>query len=205
MYAGLSRYIEEFKAGIEAISEARKQQLKKIALYIQTREQSGEPANLTFICTHNSRRSHMGQIWAATAASYYGISENIYTFSGGTEATAFHPRAVAAIESAGFKVRNPGGNNPHYEVTFADDGRKMECFSKRYDDEFNPRENFVAVMTCSEAEKNCPFIPGAALRVAIPYQDPKLADGTDAAAAQYDERCKQIATEMFYMMSQVKA
>ncbi len=204
MYSELSSYIESITAEMESISEERKKQLKKIALYVETKKKSGEPANLTFICTHNSRRSHMSQIWAATAAAWYDIEDGINTYSGGTEATAFNPRAVAAIERAGFKVENPGGENPHYKVNYDDNGKVMECFSKKYDDPGNANENFAAIMTCSDADKNCPFIPGASLRVPIPYVDPKESDGTEQEAANYDERCRQIATEMFYLMSQVK-
>lgn len=205
LYPQLSNYITSVVAGLDAIPQERKNQLKKIALFVQTKKQSNEPANLNFICTHNSRRSHMSQIWAAAAASFYGVEEGLNTYSGGTEATAFNPRAVEAIKRAGFKVENPGGENPHYKVTYSENGKVMECFSKKYDDPINVNENFVAVMTCSEADKNCPAIPGASLRVPIPYEDPKKADGTAQEAAAYDERCKQIATEMFYLMSQVKS
>ncbi len=205
MYPTLGSYIESVLAGMDAIPEDRKKELKKLALFVKTKQQSGEPANLVFICTHNSRRSHFGQLWAATAANYYGLGGNIHTFSGGTESTAFNPRAVAAAERAGFKIHNPGGDNPRYILTFADNGPEMVCFSKKYDDGFNPQENFAAVMTCSDADKNCPFIPGASLRVPVKYEDPKVADGTPEETARYDERCKQIATEMFYMMSQAKA
>ncbi|MDN3690255.1 protein-tyrosine-phosphatase [Cyclobacterium jeungdonense] len=204
MYPELSQYIESVLAGIDAIPNDRKDQLKKIALYVQTKKKSNEPANLTFICTHNSRRSHLSQIWAATAAAYYGVEEGVHTYSGGTEATAFNPRAVAAIERAGFRVNHTKGDNPRYKVSFSENGEEVECFSKKYDDAFNASENFAAIMTCSEADKSCPFIPGASLRVPIPYVDPKEADGTEQEAAVYDERTKQIATEMFYMMSQVK-
>ena len=147
----------------------------------------------------------MSQIWAATAAAYYGIKDGVNTYSGGTEATAFNPRAVAAMERAGFKVESPGGQNPHYQLTYNKNDQILECWSKKYDDPANANENFAAVMTCSQADKNCPFIPGATLRVPIPYEDPKIADGTAQEVAKYDERCRQIATEMFYMMSQVKA
>jgi len=145
----------------------------------------------------------MGQIWGATAAYYFGISDGINTYSGGTEATAFNQNAVAAVKRAGFRVENPGGDNPQYQVTHEDGGPAMVCFSKKYDEPPNPEDNFVAVMTCSQADVDCPFISGAVLRVAIPYEDPKAADGTDRETATYDERCKQIATEMFYLMSQV--
>lgn len=203
MYPELSGYIESVVANMDAIPQERKNELKKIALFVKTKKQSNESANLTFICTHNSRRSHLSQLWASTAAAYYGIQEGINTYSGGTEVTAFNPRAVAAIERAGFEVQNPGGDNPHYQITFSENGQVMECFSKKYDHPTNADENFVAVMTCSEADKNCPFIPGASLRVPIPYEDPKESDGSEQETAIYDERCKQIATEMFYIMSQV--
>lgn len=205
MYPKLTSYIQDVQEGMEFIPEARKQQLEEIALFIKAKKQPGEPANLIFICTHNSRRSHLSQIWAATAASHYGVEAHIRTFSGGTEATEFNPRAVAAVQRAGFKVEDPGGENPHYRVSFSEEGPAMECFSKKYDDPYNARENFAAVMTCTDADENCPFIPGAALRISVPYEDPKAADHTPEEAARYDERCRQIATEMFYLMSQTMA
>ncbi len=204
MYTPLSEYINGLLPDMEAIPQERKSQLKEIALYIQTKKQLNEPANLIFICTHNSRRSHLSQIWSATAAHYYGVGDNINNFSGGTEATAFNPRAVASVERAGFIVENPGGDNPHYKVNFGPGGTTIECFSKKYDDAANPSKNFAAIMTCSEADKNCPFIPGASMRLPIPYEDPKNSDGTPEETVAYDARCRQIATEMFYMMSQVK-
>ena len=77
------------------------------------------------------------------------------------------------------------------------------AFSKVYDAPVNPSEGFVAVMTCTQADEDCPYIPGAALRVALPYDDPKASDGSTAEAATYDERCRQIATEMFYLFRSV--
>lgn len=210
MYTKLSKYIDSAAAETDAIPHERKEKLKEIANFVRSRINSNETANLTFICTHNSRRSHLGQIWAAAAASFYGIEEGVETFSGGTEATAFNPRAVAAIGRAGFRVENPGvenplyRNNPHYKVTYAENGKVLECFSKKYDDPFNANENFAAIMTCSEADEACPYIPGADLRMPIPYVDPKESDGTEQEASTYDARCLQIATEMLYMMSQVK-
>lgn len=199
----LRRHIASILSGGQQIGEARQEALLKISRYVEARLERGEPANLTFICTHNSRRSHFGQIWAAAAAAWYGI-DGVQTFSGGTEATAFNPRAVAATERAGFRVGKPGGDNPHYQVSFKEGGPALECFSKKYDDPFNPQRNFAAVMTCSEADENCPFIPGASLRVSLPYVDPKEADGTPQEAARYDERCRQIAGEMFFVFSNAR-
>lgn len=205
MFPELARYIQSLLPGMDEIPENRKELLQEVAAYIREKKQSNEPANLTFICTHNSRRSHLSQIWAATAAAYFGLEADTYTYSGGTETTAFNPRAVAAIERAGFRINHGKGDNPRYKVQFSEEGPVIECFSKKYNDPFNPSENFAAIMTCSDADKNCPFIPGASLRLPIPYVDPKAADGTTEEAAVYDERTKQIATEMFYLMSQVES
>lgn len=197
-------YAEKAIAEFEQIPEARQQALKKIALYVRSQQAAGQAARLTFICTHNSRRSHISQIWSAAAAAYYGIA-GVETYSGGTEVTAFNPRAVKAMQEAGFaiEVAEPG-DNPVYAVAYADRAASLKAYSKKYDAEGNPTENFCAVMTCSDADKNCPTIPGASLRVAIPYEDPKNFDGTEQEAAQYAARTSQIAREMFYLFSQVQ-
>jgi arsenate reductase len=198
----LAQYTKALAKDFDAIPADRKQTLDKLALFVRTKRASGEKAKLVFICTHNSRRSHMSQLWSTVAAASYGI-DNVETFSGGVETTAFNPRAVAALERAGFRITNPGGENPHYKVSFAKNRPPVEAFSKKYDDATNPHENFAAVMTCTQADKNCPSIQGASLRVALPFEDPKVSDGTPKEAATYDQRAKQIATEMFYFFSRV--
>ena len=202
LHPKLASYVQDLLPEMASVPDERKERLKKLASFIRSKVGSDEPANLVFICTHNSRRSHMGQLWAATAAAYYGVN-GVRTYSGGTESTAFNPRAVAAMRRAGFEIEGGGGNNPHYMATYAADGPEQECFSKKYDDDFNPSENFAAVMTCSQADQSCPIVRGASLRVAIPYDDPKASDGTSEETATYDERSQQIATEMFYLFSQV--
>lgn len=191
MYPSIYSYIQSLTPEMKLIPRPRQELLLRLA------EQVQPGASLTFICTHNSRRSHFGQIWAAVAAAWYGV-EGVKTYSGGTEATAFNPRAVAALERAGFRVENPGGANPVYQVFFSETRPPLECFSKTFDDPVNPASGFAAVMTCSDADENCPFIPGAAVRIPLTYEDPKEADGTPEETARYDERCRQIAVEMFY-------
>lgn len=203
LVGNLKNYIEGIEADFTQIPDERKDQLKKLALYVKTKSTSNEPSNLIFICTHNSRRSHMSQLWAQTAAYHYGI-KNVYCFSGGTEATAFNPRSVRALRKAGFEIEQTDStSNPVYLVTYAKGEEPVKGFSKKYFDEFNPQENFVAVMTCSHADKTCPQVNGATLRVPIPYEDPKVADNTPQEEAKYDERCRQIAVEMFFLFSQV--
>lgn len=197
-------YVEKVANEYEQIPEERQRALKKIALYVQSKVKAGEDAKLTFICTHNSRRSHMSQIWAQVAAHYYDVPQ-VKTFSGGTEATAFNPRAVKAMQKAGLNITKLNqAENPSYEVKYAENAAPMKAYSKVYDADGNPNQDFAAIMTCSQADKNCPFIPGASLRIPIPYEDPKAFDGTDKEAKAYQERCHQIAREMFYLFSQVK-
>ena len=192
--------IQEFNQ----IPELRKTQLQKIAKYVKERTQAGQPARLTFICTHNSRRSHMSQIWAAAAARHYGV-KGVEVFSGGTEATAFNPRAVAALQRAGFKIEiAEEGKNTRFAVRFQETGDSLVCHSKVYNSPPNPQKDFCAVLTCSQADKACPVVEGASVRVAVPFEDPKVADSTPAEVATYDERCGQIAREMLYIFSQVE-
>jgi arsenate reductase len=202
MLTMLEHYMRRAMLRVDGIPDERKRLLDDVAAFVSSKRRASELAELTFICTHNSRRSQMGQVWAATAAAHHGI-DGVRTYSGGTEATAFNPRAVAALQRAGFVIENPGGQNPHYLVRFAETGPTMECFSKTYDDPTNPDQGFAAIMTCSDADEACPVVFGAALRVPLRYDDPKVADGTSEEAAAYDERCLQIATEMLYLFSRV--
>lgn len=200
----LRSYIESVQKEVDQIPDDRKQQLKKIALFIQTKLAAKEPAHIMFICTHNSRRSHTSQIWAQTLAAYHGL-HGVKTFSAGTEVTAFNDRAVKALQRAGFTIaKSADGNNPVYSVQYASDAEPIKAFSKLMNDAVNPQSNFCAVMNCSHADQNCPFVPGALLRVSTPYDDPKDFDGTPQETAKYDERCRQIACEMAYLFSHVR-
>jgi len=199
----LQEYAGSFMTRFKTIPESRKKDLDKVAEFISDHLSRNGTASLTFICTHNSRRSHMGQIWAQAAASFFGV-EGIQTFSGGTEATAFNPNAVKAMKEAGFDIISAGNpQNPIYRVSYAFDQAPMRVFSKKYDDASNPQKDICAIMTCSDADENCPFIPGAALRISITYEDPKAYDATPHEAKAYADRSFQIGTEMFYLFDKV--
>lgn len=191
--------IQEF----DQIPALRKEVLEKVAGYVKSKMETNQPIRLIFICTHNSRRSHISQIWAQVAAYYYGVAQ-VETFSGGTEATAFNPNAVKAMSEAGLEITVvKEGTNPLYEVKYAGDAPAMTVFSKVYDEAGNPKADFAAIMTCSHADANCPFIPGATLRIPVTYEDPKNFDGTPQQDQAYAERSRQIAREMFYLFSKV--
>lgn len=200
----LSSYISDVQLELDLIPVDRRAELEQIVGFIQRRRRAGEIARLVFICTHNSRRSHLAQLWCQTAAHAYGLS-GVETYSGGTEATAFNPRAVAALERAGFRITTGDeGPNPRYSVCFSDTAEPMVCFSKVYEHPPNPKEDFCAVMTCSAADEGCPVVFGASERIAIPYDDPKDSDGSEIEERTYDERCRQIAREMLYVTSRAE-
>ena len=189
---------------IDAITEDRKQVLQALIDFVQTKVNAKEEIRANFICTHNSRRSHLSQIWAQTMASYYGI-KNVRTYSGGTEATAMFQKVGETLINQGFEIQKIANvNNPIYAIKYDDNSHPIIAFSKKYDDAFNPKSNFAAIMTCSHADGNCPFIAGAEKRIPITYEDPKLFDNTNQQNEKYEERSLQIATEMSYVFSQIK-
>ena len=186
------------------ISNERKSELQPLIDFIQGKVSTNNNINLNFICTHNSRRSHLSQVWAQVAAHYFNV-KNVYCYSGGTEATALFPMAAKALELAGLKVNNlSDGNNPVYSIKYAENEHPIIAFSKTYDNEFNPKSEFAAIMTCNNADVGCPFIPGAEKRIPVKYDDPKAFDNTPQQAEKYTERSNQIASEMLYVFSQIK-
>jgi len=188
----------------DGVSPERKALLDKIAATIASRLKQGNDANLTFVCTHNSRRSHLSQIWAQTAAYYYGL-DRVYAFSGGTEKTACNHRTIAALRRAGFSiVKSTENKNPVYLVQYSDSRPPVRAYSKIYNSDDNPTKDFIVFMTCSQADKTCPLVTGALARYALLYVDPKVSDDTPEEASTYDARSKEIAREMFYMMSKVR-
>ena len=203
MIASIKTYCDELIKEFDSIPSERKILLEKIAQYIQQKIQEDKPIQLVYVCTHNSRRSHFGQIWAQVAAYYYHVS-NVKSFSGGTEATAFNTNAINAVKRVGFDVKKTTDTvNPIFHLHYSASEKPIECFSKVYNDDVNPKHEFAAIMTCSDAEENCPFIPGVELRIGTTYDDPKAFDNTPLPDAKYDERCKQIALETFYVFSKI--
>jgi hypothetical protein len=201
LYPKLESQLKDFEKEFQNIPEERKENLQDLADYIRRKRANGKSVLLNFICTHNSRRSHISQLWAQAAAAYYGI-DGVQCYSGGTEATAFNPRAVKAMREAGFMIATvKEGNNPVYEVRYSDEAPALNVFSKKYEEGGNPTTGFAAIMTCSEADQNCPIVRGADYRIGLPYEDPKAFDGTPEEEAMYRERVHQIGVEIGYAFS----
>lgn len=189
----------------KSISEERKAILQPLTDFIQAKVLNNQEIRINFICTHNSRRSHLSQVWAQTMAKYFNI-KNVFCYSGGTEATALFPMVAETLKNSGFEVKTISkGNNPIYSIKYADNEHPIIGFSKKLDDDFNPKSEFAAIMTCSQADGGCPFIAGAEQRIPITFQDPKAFDNTPQQAEKYNERSLQIATELFYVFSQINS
>lgn len=193
-------------AGLDTaqISDGRRQILRPLVDYIQSKVDTGEEIRLNFVCTHNSRRSHLSQVWAQALACHHQIPR-VACYSGGTEATAVFPSALQALQASGFQIYAlSDGPNPVYSIKYADGRHPVIGFSKRLDAAFNPQSGFAAIMVCSQADEACPFVLGTEARIPITYEDPKAFDHTPLQAAKYLERSLQIATELFHVFSEIK-
>lgn len=202
MNTSLQKIIDQIS--LKYISPERKAVLQPLVDYIQNKANNQQEIRLNFICTHNSRRSHLSQIWAQTMAFHFNVS-NVFCYSGGTEATAMFPKVVDILRHQGFQIQKLNdAENPVYSVKFDENENPIICFSKTFDDSFNPQSQFAAIITCSSADEGCPFIVGAEVRFPIKYDDPKVFDDTALMNEKYTERSLQIASEMHYVFFQIK-
>ncbi len=201
MYQTLSKTIEQLQ--LQNISEERKATLQPLIDFVQQKTTGKEQININFICTHNSRRSHLSQIWAQVAATHFNLP-NVNCYSGDTEETALFSKVAETLTNQGFSIfKIADTNNPVYAIKYSDNALPVIGFSKKYDSPFNPVSAFSAIMTCSQADGGCPFIAGAEKRIPITFEDPKISDNTPEQSKIYAERSLQIATEMFYVFSQI--
>ena len=198
----ITSFCQELEQEFRSIPAERKEKLLLLSQYINNKFEARVTPKITVICTHNSRRSHLGQLWLAVGADYYQLSE-IQTYSGGTEATAFNINAVNALRKVGFKIEAvfQKSKNPIYQINWKENALPYPAFSKVYDQSPNPKEDFAAVLVCTSADKGCPYVAGADLRLPLPFDDPKLFDGTALESSKYAERCRQIGREMLFVLN----
>ncbi|MCA9295059.1 MAG: hypothetical protein KC983_01055 [Phycisphaerales bacterium] len=204
MFDALRSYLRARASESDRIDPERRCALCALGDLIRDSRHGQRTPRLLFVCTHNSRRSQIGQVMAHAAAA--AVELDVETYSCGTEVTAFNPRAVAAVQRAGCRIAviDPATHdNPIVEVQISENGPVLRCFSKRFDDPSIPTDDLIAIMVCSSADAACPILPGATDRLAIRYDDPKSADDTDEETATYDACCARIAREMMFVMRRV--
>ncbi len=202
LFPDLKKFVLSIKTNDN--SAVRKEILMPLIEFIQHKVDLQEPIRLNFICTHNSRRSHFAQVWAQTMADFFGV-KNVFCYSGGTEATALYPLVLETLSQNGFRITElaPGQNSVN-SIKFSENDPGIIGFSKEWNNTFNPKNHFAAVLTCSQADVDCPFIPGAEKRISIPFEDPKLYDDSGGLQSQkYKETNKKIASELYYVFSKI--
>lgn len=184
------------------LSMDRRSMLEPLIRWIDERQTKEEPAPILFVCTHNSRRSILAEVLMNTLALYFDHS-NLRAFSTGTEVTAFHPNAMEALKRIGFTAKIDPGHNPMVHLNPGPESPTFVVYSKALDGIPDLNPPFAAVMVCTDAEENCPFIPGAAIRIPLPYTDPKWADNTGAVDDAYDQTVLQIAAELYFVLKSI--
>lgn len=203
LFSGIEQVIKGLNP--QTISDERKGVLRPLTDFIQSKVTKNQEIRINFICTHNSRRSHLSQVWAQTMAKHFNI-KNVCCYSGGTESTALFPMVAQTLQNSGFQIKTIStDDNPIYSIKYADNEHPVIGFSKKLDDDFNPKSQFAAIMTCDSANEACPFVPGAESRIPVTFEDPKAFDNTLQQAEKYNERSLQIATELFYVFSQINS
>lgn len=202
MNTKLTQYISQLRPA--ELNPERKAILQPLVAFMQKSIAANESIRLNFICTHNSRRSHLSQIWAQTMAFHFGIAK-VSCYSSGTEATAVYPKIIETLQAVGFDISIlQEATNSVYAIKFDSNEAPIIGFSKTIDAPFNPQTQFAAIMTCTQADLGCPFVAGASVRISLPFEDPKAFDQSPDVLVHYEARSRQIATELFYVFSQLK-
>lgn len=199
----LMSYVTEVITEFDKIDINRRAKLTAIGTHIMNEKKRNGKVDILFVCTHNSRRSHMAHAWLETAVHFYGIND-VTAYSGGLEATDFHTNAIGALERAGYGIKKLGKPDPVQKYQMANGVKKSIFYSKKYTDIPDLKPNFTAILLCADADKSCPIVDGTKARFAIPFEDPRYYDNTPSAEFQYDASVREIAREIFFLMESVK-
>lgn len=183
------------------VSNKRVFLINEIVNYIYKKTSENKIPKLNFICTHNSRRSQLCQFWASFFSNYYNIKCEVY--SGGTVETEVHKSVLNNISDYGFNISFKECNNPIYSIKFKNQNLG-NYFSKFYYNFENPKNEFAAIMTCSDAENNCPVVEGSEIKFSLPYEDPKKYDKSKNEKNEYKKTSETIASEMNYLFKTIK-
>ncbi len=200
LFEKLQNYIQQQLSG--DVESERQAVLNQLVDVIQQQLSANKKVAINFVCTHNSRRSQFAQFWATVMVSYFDVKD-VSCFSSGVEVTALHENVVNSFKNIGVEVNHFGKENPIYALTYAEKAAPIKMFSKLLEDETNPQQNFIAVMTCAEADEGCPFVPGAIARIPLRYEDPKRFDNTNEVEKAYETTSQLIANEMKYVFSRI--
>tara|TARA_Y100001949_G_C15986510_1_gene330879 strand:+ start:2001 stop:2567 length:567 start_codon:yes stop_codon:yes gene_type:complete len=170
-------------------NQKRKKRLDNIASVIN--ENLNKTRSIVFLCTHNSRRSQICEVWGKVFAEIYRKKININ--SAGAFKTVVHSQVYESIVKCGLVVDNKK------EIFF--DKKKFKLNSKTIDS--LTMKNFIAVMTCSNAEKSCPNDPRSIRNIKMFFNDPRIYDETDKMSREYLNTTIYIAEELNYIFKNI--
>ena len=176
----LDKYIDNLDDII--LRDYQKRRVKKISE--ELRGEINSCNKIVFICTHNSRRSQLCEVWGSILSKRFNL--DLSFFSAGTEKTEVCGEAIKSLERAGMDFTIVGNN-----ILIQN---KIELHSKTLDE--IKEDEFISLITCSDAEKNCPIDPRSKKNIKLFYDDPKKYDGTKEESDEYDKTCKLIASEL---------
>lgn len=211
LHSELTRHLDYLSTTFDLIYEGHRTAAERLGSWVAANYQEGKELHVIVVCTGNSRRSVLGSCMGNASAAYYGFRD-LHFHSGGTEPTALNPRTATALRAVGFRIESlgkeavrgiSGVENPIYQVTWGE-GLAMNEFSKHYADKENPQSGFAALMVCNEADSECPLVKGAALRLSMPYVDPKMYDDGAYELEKYAERRDDIGRTMLDALSQAR-
>ncbi|MFO1065268.1 MAG: hypothetical protein U0892_15490 [Pirellulales bacterium] len=207
----ITTHLDLLATSLDQLNPAHEESIAKLAAWIAENQAEQKPLHVIIVCTGNSRRSMLGSCMGNAAAAYYGF-ENLHFHSGGTAPSAFNSRTINTLRSIGFKIDATGEEaargsvetaNPICNVSWGEGLQSVE-FSKHYGDARNPQSDFAAVMVCTDADEGCPIVKGAALRISMPFFDPKAYDDGALEAAKYAEERDNIARTMLSVLARAR-
>lgn len=204
LYPILNEYVRDFPKEFRKIPEDRRYRLNEIAYYLEEQEVSNAPWQLIFISTNQTSVSQMAQVWSKVAAYYFGFPK-FQSFSGGINPLEISMNSIVTMEKAGFIVyKSDIGGIDVYRVKYSYNLKPIVAFPKKIRHLKNPGDNFMAVLVDENADINITKIKGTYNRLLLNYNDPVGYEGSDLEDQIYEESCRKVAVEMFYVFSQLR-
>ena len=182
------------------VDPTRRPALRSCAAAIARQLDARGEVSVVAVCTHNSRRSQLAEVWLAVASAAAGLG-GVSVCSGGSDPVAVAPGAIAVLRERGFRVEaDTADANPRLRVR--GHGIERELYAKPLGEAVAgvPLRGGVALMVCAAADAACPPVPQVGYRARLPFADPRHADGTPGEAAAYRAASDRIEAEMRWLV-----
>jgi len=204
LYPILNEYVKDISGEFRKIPEDRRYRLNEIIYFLEGQRENKEPWQLIFISTDQSSVSLMAQVWSKVAAYYFNFP-NFQSFSGGIKPNEISVNSITTMEKAGFIIyKSDIDGIDVYRVKYSYNLTPIIAFPKKIEHVKNPYDNFMAVFVEENADVNISNIRGTYHRLLLNYIDPEGYDGSGLEDQVYEESCRKVAIEMFYVFSQLR-